>query len=140
MSETPIDPQEDPPIKPGQPSEPPQESPPGSPRPEVPPPIRDPGEPPRPDELPGNRPDELPMRGPQRPPAPSPTDSGIADLPGPEPDLNPGTPDKPRGQCEVRLKRSSECAMNEDALRLSVVEIKTSPPFKAATIRPNLIR
>ena len=35
----PIDPQEDPPIKPGQPSEPPQENPPGSPRPEVPPPM-----------------------------------------------------------------------------------------------------
>jgi hypothetical protein len=82
MSETPIDPQEDPPIKPGQPSEPPQESPPGSPRPEVPPPQRDPGEPPRPDELPGNRPDELPVRGPQGPPAPSPTGEGIADRPG----------------------------------------------------------
>ena len=41
----PIDPQEDPPIKPGQPVEPPQESPPGSPRPEVPPPMQDPGEP-----------------------------------------------------------------------------------------------
>jgi hypothetical protein len=82
MSETPIDPQEDPPIKPGQPSEPPQESPPGSPRPEVPPPLRDPGESPRPDELPGNRPDELPVRGPQGPRTPSPTDGGLADLPG----------------------------------------------------------
>jgi hypothetical protein len=51
----PIDPQEDPPIKPGQPSEPPQESPPGNPRPEVPPPLQDPGEPPRPHELPGRR-------------------------------------------------------------------------------------
>src|SRR6266581_8571768 len=92
MSETPIDPQEDPPIKPGQPSEPPQESPPGSPRPEVPPPVRDPGEPPRPEELPGNTPDELPVRGPEGPPAPSPaTDAGIADLPGSMPDLNPGT-------------------------------------------------
>ena len=49
----PIDPLEDPPIKPGQPSEPPQESPPGSPQPEVPPPMRDPGEPPTPEELPG---------------------------------------------------------------------------------------
>src|SRR6266446_3716471 len=88
MNETPIDPQEDPPIKPGQPSEPPQESPPGSPRPEVPPPLRDPGEPPRPDELPGNRPDELPVRGPQGPRTPSPTDGGIADL--------PGTPEKPQ--------------------------------------------
>ena len=59
----PIDPQEDPPIKPGQPSEPPQESPPGNPRPEVPPPLQDPGEPPRPEELPGRPPDELPVRG-----------------------------------------------------------------------------
>ena len=48
----PIDPQEDPPIKPGQPSEPPLESPPGNPRPEVPPPLQDPGEQPRPEELP----------------------------------------------------------------------------------------
>ena len=63
----PIEPQQDPPIKPGQPSEPPQESPPGSPRPEVPPPMRDPGEPPRPEELPGNTPDELPVRGPDGP-------------------------------------------------------------------------
>jgi hypothetical protein len=39
-----------------------------------------------------------------------------------------------------RAKRSSECAMNEDALRLSAVGIKTNPPLKAATIRPNLIR
>ncbi len=61
----PIDPQEDPPIKPGKPVEPPQEAPPGSPRPEVPPPMRDPGEPPRPEELPGRVPDELPVRGPQ---------------------------------------------------------------------------
>jgi len=75
----PIEPQEDPPIKPGQPSEPPQESPPGSPRPEVPPPMQDPGEPPRPEELPGNTPDELPVRGPDRPRGPSPaTDTGIA--------------------------------------------------------------
>ena len=61
----PIDPQEDPPIKPGKPAEPPQESPPGSPRPEVPPPMQEPGEPPRPEELPGRTPDELPVRGPQ---------------------------------------------------------------------------
>ena len=88
----PIEPQENPPIMPGQPSEPPQESPPGSPRPEVPPPMHDPGEPPRPEELPGNTPDELPVRGPDGPPAPSPaTDAGIADLPGSMPDLNPGT-------------------------------------------------
>src|SRR6266705_882659 len=97
MSETPIDPQEDPPIKPGQPSEPPQESPPGSPQPEVPPPLRDPGEPPRPDELPGNRPEELPVRGPPGPPTPYPTDGGTADLPGSQPALNPGTPDMTQG-------------------------------------------
>jgi hypothetical protein len=63
----PIDPQEDPPIKPGQPSEPPQESPPGNPRPEVPPPMRDPGELPTPEELPGRMPDELPVQGPRTP-------------------------------------------------------------------------
>jgi hypothetical protein len=39
--EMPIDPQEDPPIKPGKPSEPPQESPPGNPQPEVPPPMQE---------------------------------------------------------------------------------------------------
>ena len=60
-----------PPIKPGQPSEPPRESPPGNPRPEVPPPMQDPGEPPRPEELPGRTPDELPARGPQGPRAPT---------------------------------------------------------------------
>jgi hypothetical protein len=93
----PIDPQEDPPIKPGQPSEPPQESPPGNPRPEVPPPMRDPGELPTPEELPGHMPDELPVRGPQGPPTSYPaTDAGIADLPDLEPDLNPGTPDMPQ--------------------------------------------
>jgi hypothetical protein len=63
----PIDPQEDPPIKPGKPVEPPQENPPGSPRPEVPPPMHDPGEPPRPEELPGRMPDELPVPGPRGP-------------------------------------------------------------------------
>jgi hypothetical protein len=79
----PIDPQEDPPIKPGRPSEPPLESPPGNPRPEVPPPMQDPGESPPPDELPGYVPDELPVRGPQGPYTPNPaTDAGIADLPG----------------------------------------------------------
>ena len=73
----PIDPTEDPPIKPGQPSEPPQESPPGSPRPEVPAPMQEPGEPPRPEELPGRTPEELPVRGPQVPNTPSPaTDTG----------------------------------------------------------------
>ena len=94
----PIDPQEDPPIKPGQPSEPPQESPPGNPRPEVPPPMQDPGEVPRPEELPGRTPDELPVRGPQGPRTPYPaTDAGIDDLPGCEPDLNPGSSDMPQG-------------------------------------------
>jgi hypothetical protein len=94
----PIDPQQDPPIKPGQPSEPPQESPPGNPLPEVPPPMRDPGESPTPEELPGRMPDELPVRGPQGPPGPSSVaDAGIADLPGFEPDLNPGAPDMPQG-------------------------------------------
>jgi hypothetical protein len=79
----PIDPVEDPPIKPGQPSEPPQENPPGSPRPEVPPPMRDPGEPPQPEELPGHVPEELPVRGPEGPSAPSPmADAGMTDLPG----------------------------------------------------------
>jgi hypothetical protein len=94
----PIDPQEDPPIKPGQPSEPPRESPPGNPRPEVPPPMQEPGHPPRPEELPGYIPDELPVRGPGGPHTPSPaTDAGDADLPGSEPDLNRRPPDRPRG-------------------------------------------
>jgi hypothetical protein len=88
----PIEPQEDPPIKPGRPSEPPQEDPPGNPRPEVPPPMHEPGEPPRPDELPGRMPDELPVRGPEGPPASPATDTGIAEAP----DLNPGMPDIPR--------------------------------------------
>jgi hypothetical protein len=91
-SEMPIDPQEDPPIKPGKPSEPPQESPPGNPRPEVPPPMQEPGEPPMPEELPGYVPDELPVRGPQAPPSPATDAAGIGGLPDPAPDLNPGTP------------------------------------------------
>ena len=94
----PIEPQEDPPIKPGKPSEPPQESPPGNPRPEIPPPMQDPGGPSRPEELPGRTPDELPVRGPQGPNAPSPTDTGIADSPGSESDLNPGPTDMPQGE------------------------------------------
>jgi hypothetical protein len=99
----PIDPQEDPPIKPGQPSEPPPESPPGNPRPEVPPPMQDPGEPPRPEELPGRIPDELPVRGPQGPRTPYPaTDAGITGLritglPGSEPDVIAGASDMPQG-------------------------------------------
>jgi hypothetical protein len=66
----PIDPQEDPPIKPGRPTEPPREDPPGSPRPEVPPPVHDPGEPPRPDELPGETPQEMPEPNPEGPRSP----------------------------------------------------------------------
>jgi hypothetical protein len=97
-NEMPIDPQEDPPIKPGQPTEPPKESPPGNPRPEVPPPMRDPGESPRPEELPGKMPDELPVRGPGEPRTPYPTDAGIADLQGPESGLNPGPADMPQGK------------------------------------------
>jgi len=92
----PIDPQEDPPIKPGKPSEPPQESPPGNPRPEVPPPMHEPGEPARPEELPGRMPDELPVRGPQGPSTPA-TDAGITDLPGSAPVVIPGGPDLPQG-------------------------------------------
>jgi len=94
----PIDPQEDPPIKPGQPSEPPRESPPGNPRPEVPPPIQEPGQPPRPEELPGQIPNELPVRGPEGPRTPSPaTDAGDAHLPASESNLNPGAPDRLQG-------------------------------------------
>src|SRR5882724_728256 len=72
----PIDPPEDPPIKPGKPSQPPQENPPGSPRPEVPPPMHEPGQPPQPEELPGRTPEELPVRGPQGPTTPSPATDG----------------------------------------------------------------
>lgn len=78
----PIDPTEDPPIKPGQPTEPPPESPPGNPRPEMPPPTREPGESPTPEELPGRTPEELPVRGPQGPTTPSPaTDTSGVDQP-----------------------------------------------------------
>jgi hypothetical protein len=90
----PIDPQEDPPIKPGQPSEPPRESPPGSPRPEVPPPMHDPGEAPRPEELPGRTPDELPVRGPEGPHTPDPTGTGDGRLGA---GRDPGTSDTPKG-------------------------------------------
>jgi hypothetical protein len=68
----PIDPPEEPPLKPGQPTEPPPESPPGNPRPEVPPPAQEPDAPARPDELPSRAPDEFPVRGPQGPTTPSP--------------------------------------------------------------------
>jgi hypothetical protein len=70
-----IDPTEDPPIKPGRPTEPPQEDPPGSPQPEIPPPLQDPGEPNPPRELPGSMPDELPVGGPPGPQTPA-TDLG----------------------------------------------------------------
>lgn len=94
----PIEPQEDPPIKPGQPSEPPREEPPGSPRPEIPPPVEEPGAPPQPEELPGHTPDELPMRGPDGPTTPSPATAGRAgDLPRDGSDLNGGTSDMPQG-------------------------------------------
>jgi hypothetical protein len=77
-----IDPIEDPPIKPGQPTEPPAEAPKGNPRPEIPPPLQDPGEPGPPQELPPSAPDELPVRGPPGPQLPhSPTDAaGQIDL------------------------------------------------------------
>lgn len=75
------EPQEVPPDKPGQPTEPPQESPPGNPRPEVPPPMHDPGEPKQPQELPGYVPDELPVRAPDGPRTPNPaTDNNMASL------------------------------------------------------------
>ena len=82
----PIEPQEDPPIKPGQPTEPPQEEPPGNPRPEVPPPIQEPGQPPLPEELPGQMPNELPVRGPHGPRTPSPATDADAELAEPKPD------------------------------------------------------
>jgi hypothetical protein len=91
-----VDPIEDPPIKPGKPTEPPQEAPPGNPRPEIPPPVHEPDAPPQPQELPGRTPDELPVRGPQGPRTPYPaTDSGISDLPGSAPDVTAG--DLPSG-------------------------------------------
>ena len=96
----PTEPQEDPPIKPGQPSEPPQESPPGNPPPEVPPPMQDPGEPPKPEELPGRTPDELPVRGPEGPRPPYPTDAGIGDLR----DLNLRTPDVRQGTMRSKIR------------------------------------
>jgi len=127
----PIDQQQDPPIKPGQPSEPPPESPPGNPRPEVPPPMQDPGEPPRPEELPGRMPDELPAPAPEGPRTPYPTDAGISDLPGSEFGLNPGTVKMPQGSIlKYSLKRSSECAMNKATTGLSVVRNKNKSAFE----------
>jgi hypothetical protein len=87
-----IDPQEDPPIKPGKPTEPPQESPPGKPQPDVPPPMREPGAPARPEELPGQTPEELPVRGPPTTPNPA-----TACLPGSQPGLNPNISGLPPG-------------------------------------------
>jgi hypothetical protein len=95
-----IDLQEDPPIKPGQPTEPPQEDPPGNPRPEIPPPMQDPGEPSRPQELPGRMPDELPVRGPPAPQTPA-TDSRTTDLPGSDPNVSLGSAAMPPRQCKV---------------------------------------
>jgi hypothetical protein len=116
----PIDPQEDPPIKPGQPSEPPRESPPGNPRPEVPPPLQDPGEPSRPEELPGRTPDELPVRGPQGPSTPHlrPISEALACQPRGL-ILALTTRICRRGHAgdtvKVRLKPSAECVMNNGA-------------------------
>jgi hypothetical protein len=93
----PIEPPEIPPATPGNPSEPPPENPPGSPRPEIPPPVREPGEPPQPEELPGQTPDELPVRGPDGPRTPSPATDSDNKLARPEPDVNPGQPEMPRG-------------------------------------------
>jgi hypothetical protein len=71
-----IDPTEDPPIKPGQPTEPPAEAPKGDPRPEIPPPVQDPTEPGQPQELPPYAPEEMPVPGPGAPQPPgAPTDA-----------------------------------------------------------------
>jgi hypothetical protein len=126
----PIDPQEDPPIKPGQPSEPPQESPPGNPRPEVPPPMRDPGEPPTPEELPGRIPDELPVRGPQGPPASPATDAAMADCRAPGPISIRARRIGRGGQCKYDLKPGSECAMNKGASGLYAVRNKNRSGFE----------
>ena len=130
-SEMPIDPQEDPPIKPGQPSEPPQEGPPGNPRPEVPPPMQDPGEPPRPQELPGNTPDELPVRGPRTAHALSCDRCRYGRLAGIGAGSEPGAPDMPQGTMQTfGLKRSSECAMNKGTSGLSAPRNKNKSAFE----------
>lgn len=100
----PIDPLEDPPIKPGQPAEPPQEDPPGDPRPEVPPPMHEPGAPPRPEELPGRMPEELPVRGPHGSIMRNPTDQGIVDSPGSEPDVRSGHSNSAGDNAKVRFE------------------------------------
>jgi hypothetical protein len=61
--------------------------------------MHDPAEPSSPQELPGKLPDELPVRGPAGPRTPYPaTDPDITDLPGSEPDVDPGTPPSPPGR------------------------------------------
>lgn len=92
------DPPEIPPPTPGTPTEPPAESPPGNPQPEIPPVIDDPADPKSPRELPPNAPDEVPLHGPDGPRTPYPVnDPGIVDLPGSDPDVNPGMPQLPPG-------------------------------------------
>jgi hypothetical protein len=59
----PIEPPDNPPATPGNPTEPPPMDPPGNPIPETPPPVREPGEAPRPDDLPGNLPKSRRMSG-----------------------------------------------------------------------------
>ena len=128
----PIAPQEDPPIQPGKPSEPPQESPPGNPRPEVPPPMQDPGEPPRPEELPGHVPDELPVRGPPATPGPPPATVGGILASQAAPGFPARASGMPQGALKnFNLKRWSECAMNDDASRLSMVRKKFAPDFES---------
>lgn len=90
------DPEEIPPTTPGTPTEPPVESPPGNPQPEVPSPINDPVDPSAPRELPPDAPDELPVRGPKGPRTPYPvSEPGLTDLPGSDPDVDPGAPHLP---------------------------------------------
>jgi hypothetical protein len=127
----PIDPQEDPPINPGKPTEPPQESPPGNPRPEVPPPMQEPGEQPRPEELPGKMPDELPVRGPEGPRTPYPTDGGVRRYAGSTARSRSGHIRHAAGDnVKFGLKRSSECAMNRGASGLSVFTNKNQSAFE----------
>jgi hypothetical protein len=59
--------------------------------------MREPGESPQPQELPGKTPDELPVRGPGGPTTPYPaTDTGIAGLPGPQPNLHTSASETPQ--------------------------------------------
>ncbi len=128
----PIDPHEDPPIKPGQPAEPPQEDPLGNPRPEVPPPMQEPGEPPRPEELPGRTPEELPVRGPEGPRTPSAatdTESPICQVEGPDLNLE-RIRDAAGDNVKYGLKRSPECAMNKDSSELCAFGNKYKSAFE----------